>query len=632
MSQAREDRPACKRWICRSAIQVYRLDSTRLDSKHELFHRQRRARAATLRFGSCTAARSEGAARMQWSASHSLPPPTNSAVPTFLRGCRNKAYIRAHGSKPHPRVRGRRRTARPDSHALTLRRESSTEREYSFGCRERALISSRDRQIHADLRFAPLPTLLLATITHHPAPSALSSSRQLEHSRRIGGAESESDSEGPQPRRPIPTVITTSRHWHVFARARVTSLRGIDVSQLPTTPREAQDAQISSPRRTVMAEAVIFGGSPLDQYLQQAEAPELLDASAPPTPSSASGGSSSPPHQEPSSASASAHPQTSTSTAKSDRALDGNTQRNDHSNSISPSDTAELKRSDGRPTTQSQSSTAPSTAPSQHLLMQLTTALRDLIHNVLLPLALLAVRKVLSLTTSHTHSPTFSPTHNSQQRPRQSSANAKAPAARPRRRRRELCRKVQIRHLLVVPAHPELVHIVLRLGLTLQTRTSTPDAGAQYAALHERVRGGRASASPIRKACFVEPDNASTSFAWPPATSKAAPETRFPRLDAQGRAARNAACISSLMLLPPISSSWTTWLSTVLTIACLTWSFVLFLGHTVMTTRCTSSFPTARARLLRRRPPRSVVSIRLPLSAPRRRRRCNAPSSPTSKG
>lgn len=71
---------------------------------------------------------SESAARMQWSASHSLPPPTNSAVPTFLRGCRNKAYIRAHGSKPHPRVRGRRRTARPDSHALTLRRESSTER------------------------------------------------------------------------------------------------------------------------------------------------------------------------------------------------------------------------------------------------------------------------------------------------------------------------------------------------------------------------------------------------------------------------------------------------------------------------------------------------------------------------
>ncbi|KAI3478512.1 hypothetical protein L1887_59567 [Cichorium endivia] len=34
-----------------------RLDSTRLDSKHELFHRQQRACAATLRFGSCTAAR-----------------------------------------------------------------------------------------------------------------------------------------------------------------------------------------------------------------------------------------------------------------------------------------------------------------------------------------------------------------------------------------------------------------------------------------------------------------------------------------------------------------------------------------------------------------------------------------------
>ncbi|KAI3478513.1 hypothetical protein L1887_59568 [Cichorium endivia] len=331
-----------------------------------------------------------------------------------------------------------------------------------------------------------------------------------------------------------------------------------------------------------MAEAVIFGGSPLDQYLQQAEAPELLDASAPPIPSSASEGSSSPPHQEPSSASASAHPQTSTSTAKSDRALDGNTQRNGHFNSISPSDTAELRNSGGRPTTQSQSSTAPSTAPSQHLLMQLTTALRNLIHNVLLPLALLAVRKVLSLTTSqHTLS-------NFQSNPQQpaasktvisecksaSSAHDDGGASFAEKFKYAICSSFLLTPSLSISFYDS--------ASPLQTRTSTPDAGAQHAVLHERVRGGRASASPIRKACFVEPDNASTSFAWPPATSTAAPETRLPRLDAQGRAARNAACISSLMLLPPISSSWTTWLSTVLTIACLTWSFVLFLGHTVM--------------------------------------------------
>ncbi|GAK67224.1 uncharacterized protein PAN0_017c5450 [Moesziomyces antarcticus] len=322
-----------------------------------------------------------------------------------------------------------------------------------------------------------------------------------------------------------------------------------------------------------MAEVVIFGGSPLDQYLQQAEAPELDEASTPPIPSSASED-----YQEASSGSASAKSQAHPLAARSDRVPNGNTQRDDHSKSISPSDVAELRNGGGRPTTQSQSSTA----PSQDSLMQITTALRDLIHTVLLPLVLLATRKVVSLTTSqHTLS-------NFQSNPKQPAASIPAISERKSTSSAHddggasFAEKFKYAICSSFLLTPSLSISFYDSASPLQTRTSTPDAGAQDAVLHERVRGGRASASPIRKACFVEPDNASASLAWPPATSTTTPETRLPRLDAQGRAARNAACISALMLLPPISGSWTLWLSTVLTITCLTWSFVLFLGHSIM--------------------------------------------------
>ncbi|KAF6767231.1 Myosin-binding domain protein [Kalmanozyma brasiliensis GHG001] len=90
------------------------------------------------------------------------------------------------------------------------------------------------------------------------------------------------------------------------------------------------------------------------------------------------------------------------------------------------------------------------------------------------------------------------------------------------------------------------------------------------------TRRSRSERQASRKQCFVKPSEASPAIiealdAW---TQK-----RLPRLDAQGRLARNAALVSALFLLPPISRSWRLWLATFVIVASFVWAFVLLFDH-----------------------------------------------------
>lgn len=94
-----------------------------------------------------------------------------------------------------------------------------------------------------------------------------------------------------------------------------------------------------------------------------------------------------------------------------------------------------------------------------------------------------------------------------------------------------------------------------------------------------RVKGARVSTVPICKHGYAEPTNA--PFVRSPSAIRAphAVHKRPTRLDPQGRLACNVAVLSALLLLPPISPSWWLWFSTWLLIASFSSAFVILLNH-----------------------------------------------------
>ena len=109
-------------------------------------------------------------------------------------------------------------------------------------------------------------------------------------------------------------------------------------------------------------------------------------------------------------------------------------------------------------------------------------------------------------------------------------------------------------------------------------QTQSPTNGQSINGLPacDHVQGRRASPTSISRRCYVEPCDAPAADVH---NSVAAPQERLPRLDTQGRLARNASLLSALFLLPPVSASWRLYLSSLLPVACLTWSFILLLDH-----------------------------------------------------
>lgn len=105
--------------------------------------------------------------------------------------------------------------------------------------------------------------------------------------------------------------------------------------------------------------------------------------------------------------------------------------------------------------------------------------------------------------------------------------------------------------------------------------------------LRSRVRanGHRASPKSIHRQCYVEPLDASAGISRHFSSPTSTADVRLPRLDAYGRKARNAALLSALFLIPPITKTWQLCFSTVLLIACLTWGFIHALGLSSMDDR-----------------------------------------------
>lgn len=129
---------------------------------------------------------------------------------------------------------------------------------------------------------------------------------------------------------------------------------------------------------------------------------------------------------------------------------------------------------------------------------------------------------------------------------------------------------------------------LLTPSLSISFYESSPPADAPPANTHRdnssqqpsfRVSGTRAASTSFVKECFVVPADAPTVAACYYSQTTVSANRRLPRLDAQGRKARNAALLSALFLIPPISKTWQLWFSTMLFVACLTWAFVLLLGH-----------------------------------------------------
>ncbi|GAC97854.1 hypothetical protein PHSY_005442 [Pseudozyma hubeiensis SY62] len=112
-----------------------------------------------------------------------------------------------------------------------------------------------------------------------------------------------------------------------------------------------------------------------------------------------------------------------------------------------------------------------------------------------------------------------------------------------------------------------------------QTQLNDRAPPAKSDRVSDRVHGRRRLTRPISKRCYIEPADA-------PATdgpdNKDATLERLPRLDSAGRLARNVATLSILFLLPPISASWRLWFSFLFLIACLASGFVILLGHSSM--------------------------------------------------
>ncbi|KAJ1026266.1 hypothetical protein NDA16_002353 [Ustilago loliicola] len=320
-----------------------------------------------------------------------------------------------------------------------------------------------------------------------------------------------------------------------------------------------------------MAEAVVFGGSPLDQYLRDAQD---KNTSQPSTPGAESQYASS--HDETPSASwppeSYASPASATSPgsvyleswanaspATAQSTILGQPSSRQASHNTAPK--CDQPVSSRKLAEQSSTSDFPS---------QLTDTLRALLERFLLPLVLMIAQDVFGIRQPSGASESTDPF---QQRITQPTRNDRLSDHGDKSFAERFKYAICSSFLLT----PSLSISFYETTTPFQTQQPTPDGDRRNA--RSLITGQRPSPSPIHKQCYVEPVDAPASILLNASSPTAVQHERLPRLDGQGRRARNAAFLACLFLIPPISKSWQAWFSTLLLIASLTWGFILFLGH-----------------------------------------------------
>lgn len=328
-----------------------------------------------------------------------------------------------------------------------------------------------------------------------------------------------------------------------------------------------------------MAEAVVFGGSPLDQYLRNAEENDTTrqseHTSEPSTPATESQYASSldgtPSASWPAESFASpASPKSPASDyleswSNTSPVTDPPTIPAKPSRGQAPLHNTVLMRDRPAPSFNAAEQSSTSQFPSK-----LIHTLRALLELFFLPLVLMIARDVFGMRQS-LEDPTAAdsfrqrtgqPTHTNGISDNDDKSFAE-------RFKYAICSSFLLTPTLSISFY--------ETSTPFQTQQPTPDADATNS--RNLVRGQRPTPHSIQKSCYVEPIDAPASTLPNGPGTAAVQHERLPRLDAQGRLARNAALLAALFLIPPISKSWKAWFSTLLLIASLTWGFILFLGY-----------------------------------------------------
>ncbi|SPO29165.1 uncharacterized protein UTRI_06114 [Ustilago trichophora] len=356
-----------------------------------------------------------------------------------------------------------------------------------------------------------------------------------------------------------------------------------------------------------MAEQIIFGGSPLDQYLRDADQPDPQptfeddmqsnNTPVPSTPGPASFRASTPggttlalsrSRGPPSSASAVSNGSAfvdplATPPLTADRNASTKPSSTNHVSS-----TARLGHGSSSHFSQARAeahigATAATPSSSAAFSSQFTDTLRALIERFFLPLVLTIARDVFGLRQAHTASTTSghpSPQLNAYKSYTRAAANRSlddGATSFVERFKYAICSSFLLT--------PSLSISFYESSPPFQSQSPTADPSIKGQSSRNRVGGRPASSTPLHKQCYVEPGDAPASLLPYGQSPTAVTNERLPRLDVQGRTARNAALLSAVLLLPPISRSWQLWFSTLLLIASLTWGFILFFGHSVLDDR-----------------------------------------------
>ncbi|CDS81981.1 uncharacterized protein SPSC_00163 [Sporisorium scitamineum] len=343
-----------------------------------------------------------------------------------------------------------------------------------------------------------------------------------------------------------------------------------------------------------MAEPVIFGGSPLDQYLQDADQPEgqaFLDSldrnDGPSTPGlglhlesiplgtpsiSVSGRSQifESPYSPQVQASISLQ-SVSTAPSETSGSRESGTSRHAQANAAAQNENRRsLQPITGQEpvsrSTQQQSS-------SSDLASQLASAIHALVRRVLLPLIFMIAYEIFGWRPTNAATDRFDPNASRSAQRATATVTLDDDSSSSSSSFAERFKYVICSSFLLTPS---LSISFYGSSPPVQTQNTSNDRGTTDKRTLNHVQGRRASPTSIHKQCYVEASDAAARDA-----NSAVADTHggLPRLDAQGRRARNAALLSAVFLIPPISASWWLWFSTLLLIACLTWSFVVLLNH-----------------------------------------------------
>ncbi|KAJ9476006.1 Vezatin domain-containing protein [Pseudozyma hubeiensis] len=332
-----------------------------------------------------------------------------------------------------------------------------------------------------------------------------------------------------------------------------------------------------------MAEPVIFGGSPLDQYLHEANQSEHASepndynrGSATPEPISSrleEHNSSTPPHR--STARPGAKPESSASTPTAAPLTDPVSQQR-APQLIQAGGTAEPAQSPtlSCPATEQQKRSSPGLqqASPAELVIRLASTV--------LALALQMLRPMITILARHVSGP----------RPTSMLTDAGGPGPSDSQQSNAVYDSADGTQTSFIEKFKYAIcsSFLLTPTLSISFYESSPPFQTQLNdgapltksdRISDRVQGRRCRTSPISKQCYIGPADAPPTYG-PDRTD--ADFERLPRLDSAGRLARNVATLSIFFLLPPISASWRLWFSSLCLIACLASAFVILLGHSSM--------------------------------------------------